>query len=206
MLSAFGLFSGVAQNPYFEPNNTWISLNGKVTEVTSADTFILNYGDGVIVVEMDDYDLDADAFKVAEGDRVQVNGWIDDDFFETTTIEARSVYVENLGTYFYASGADEEDAVPNISQPMRDSGMTIQGYVTKIDGRDFVVNTGKRQIVVDTSDMIYNPMDDEGFQQIEKGDRVSVSGSMDAELFEGHQLKAETIVTLRETVETGSES
>jgi hypothetical protein len=43
----------LAKNPYLQPNNAWISIDGTVKAVT-ADAFSLDYGDGSIIVEMDD--------------------------------------------------------------------------------------------------------------------------------------------------------
>ena len=72
-------------DPYELANNTWISLSGTVHAV-SPDTFELDYGEGNITVEMDDGDRDADAYKLLHGDKVTVNGLIDDDLFEMRTI------------------------------------------------------------------------------------------------------------------------
>ena len=80
---AFTLFSAsaFAQNPYAKPDNSWISIHGTVTSV-SADEFELDYGDGLISVEMDDGDRDADGYKLVKGDEVRVSGTIDDDFYK----------------------------------------------------------------------------------------------------------------------------
>lgn len=43
------------------------------------------------------------------------------------------------------------------------------------------LDTGSRMVTVDTVDMSYNPLDNEGFQKIKKGDRVSVSGMFDTD-------------------------
>ena len=112
ILTAFtaGATQAAEPNPYMRADGTWISISGEVTDVMP-DRFVLDYGESVITVEMDDGDRDADAYKLLEGDKVTVNGMIDDDFYETTTIEAESVYVEKLGTYFYASAVDEEDTL-----------------------------------------------------------------------------------------------
>ena len=79
--------SGVGRNrsPYTQPDDSWISLS--------------------VTVEMDDGDRDADAYKLLPGDKVNVVGKIDDNLFELISIEASSVYVEKLGTTFYASPA-----------------------------------------------------------------------------------------------------
>jgi uncharacterized protein YdeI (BOF family) len=190
-------FAAMAANPYLKPNNTWISISGSVEGVPTGDTFILNYDQGTITVEMDDWDNDADAYKLVEGDNVVVYGWIDDDIFETRTIEASSVYVENLGTYFYASGADEEDYIyPTVTVPVVVNTIGLQGTVSEVNGREFTLNTGLRKITVDTMDMLYNPMDDTGFQKIRKGDVVSVNGTIETDFFNDRQLSADSIVTL----------
>lgn len=185
----------LAEDPANKADDTWISVSGTVKSV-SPDTFILEYDNGTIPVEMDDGDNDADAYKVVVGDKVTVNGIIDDDLFERKTIEASSVYVEGLNTYFYASPVDEEDTFITYTTPVVVSSVVLQGTVTGVDGREFTLDTGTRMVTVDTVDMTYNPMDDEGFQKIKKGDRVSVSGMFDADLFEARKFDATSIVTL----------
>ena len=39
------------KSPYMQPDDTWISLSGTVTSV-SRDSFTLDYGKGVVTVEM----------------------------------------------------------------------------------------------------------------------------------------------------------
>ncbi len=187
------------ENPYLKADETWISIDGTVESV-SANSFELDYGTGVVTVEMDDGDRDADGYKFVKGDKVRVSGMVDDDLYETTTIEASSVYVEDLGTYFYASAIDDEDVDTFITYttPIVVSGTVVQGIVTDVDtfGSDFVINTGERSLTVDTDKMPYDPLDDEGYQKIEVGDRVSVTGDMESKFFEGREFSAESIVTL----------
>ncbi|MGB0742968.1 MAG: hypothetical protein ACPGSB_00445 [Opitutales bacterium] len=182
-------------NPYLKADDTWISLSGKVAEV-SPHTFELDYGDGLVTVEMDDWDMDNDAYKLIEDDKVIVNGIVDDDLFETTSIEASSVYVENIGTYFYANPADEEDLSITVTTPIVASRTVVQGTVSDVDGREISLNTGKSVIKVDTDELGYNPVDDAGYQKIEEGDRISVYGYMDDEFFDGRVLDALSITTL----------
>lgn len=149
----FGLtmaFSAAAQNPYLQANNTWISISGTDNAIPTANTFVLNYGDWTITVEMDDWNNDADAFKLMKGDKVPV-------------------VVNTVG---------------------------LQGTVSEVSGRKFMLNTGARKITVNTIDMPYNPMDGEGFQKIRKGDRVSMVGVMKTDLFNDRELHASSIVTL----------
>lgn len=201
LLAAFGIAlllglpAAADQNPYTQPDDTWISLSGTVESVT-ADAFTLDYGDGIVTVEMDDGDRDADAYALMEGDKVTVTGKVDDDFYETTTIEASSVYVENIDTYFYASAADEEDNFVTLTTPIVPSETVVQGTVTDVAINEFTIDTGLRKLTVEVDEMPYDPLDDEGYQKIEVGDRVSVRGHMSSDLFEGRELKATSVTTL----------
>ena len=185
-------------NPYTRADDTLISISGTVDSV-EPNSFMLDYGDGLVRVEMDDGDRDADAYKLLKGDKVTVSGIVDDDFFETTTIEAGTVYVENLGTTFFSSAVDEEDYEafdPSAVPPIVVSQTVVRGTVSKVEGDEFLVDTGLRMIRVDTESMTYDPLDDEGYLKIGKGDRVKVIGRMDTDLFEGRELKADAIVKL----------
>jgi len=186
-----------AQEPYAQPDDSWISIDGTVDAVY-ADRFVLDYGDGSITVEMDDGDRDADAYVLMEGDKVSVAGRIDDDFMEVATIEASSVYVESINTYFYASAVDEEDAFVTITQPVHVGNTVLQGTVTSASDEEFVLSEGGSAIRVEVEEMPYNPLDDEGYQRIEVGDVVSVTGEVDVDLFEGGEFVAESIIELRD--------
>ncbi len=186
----------MAKNPYARPDGSWISLNGTVVE-SDVDGFILDYGDGMVSVEMNDWDWYADAYPILGGDQVKVNGRVDDDLYETTSIEANSVYVKDLNTYFYANDTDEGELLtPDMTTVYIDNDLRLTGTVTKVDGREFTIDTGRREVTVDTSQMLYNPMDDKGFQQIDKGEFVSVTGDFDIGIFESNELVAESITTL----------
>lgn len=186
-----------AKSPYEKPDDTWISISGTVDTIDE-DAFTLDYGEGLITVEMDDGDRDADGYKLRPNDKVTVNGMVDDDFFEVTTIEASSVYVEDIGTYFYASSADEEDTFVTMDTPVTVSSTVLQGKVTEVNEESFMLDTGEQQIEVFVDSMPYDPLDDKGYQKIEEGDRVSVAGDIDDEFMEEQQLSADSVVTLSE--------
>jgi len=184
------------KNPYARADGTWISISGTV-ETVSADAFVLSYGDGIVTVEMDDGDRDADGYKLVKGDRVTVNGRIDDDFYETTKIEASSVYVEKLDTYFYASAADEEDYfLDSFSRPLVVAATIVRGRVTEVRDGEFTLDTGLRELTVEVDEMSFDPLDDEGYLKIEVGDRVRVDGRLDIDFFEGREIEAQSIVEL----------
>jgi len=189
-----------AEDPYEKPDDSWISISGTVGSPTE-DSFILDYGDGVVTVEMDDWDSYGDAAGLLDGDEVTVFGKVDDDLYEVTTIEASSVYVEDLNTYFYASADDEEDASQwVVTQPIVIGATNLRGTVTSVDAaeREFTIDTEDQQMTVEAEFVGYNPFDDHGFQKIEEGDRVSVNGIIDNDFFEGRVFEATSIVTLED--------
>ncbi len=182
-------------SPYAMAEGSVITIDGTVDSV-SPDSFVLDYGKDVVTVEFDDGDRDSDAYKFVNGDRVSVTGLIDDDFYEMTTIEASSVYVENINTSFYASAVDEEDRVVWVNTPLVISSYTVHGTVSDTDDDSFTLDTGMRELTVDTEDMLYDPLDDVGYQKIEEGDIVSVSGYLDGGLFGDQEVDARFITTL----------
>jgi uncharacterized protein YdeI (BOF family) len=186
------------KDPYRQPDGTWISLSGTVKRV-EPDAFVLEFHQGTVTVEMDDGDRDADAYALLEGDRVTVSGRIDDDFFETTTIEASSVYVEKLATAFYASAEDEEDArrFLGVSTPIAVSTVLVRGTVTAIADDGFTLDTGDRRLEVAVGAMPHDPLDDEGDLRIGLGDAVQVTGVLDRDLFADRRLLARAIVELQ---------
>ena len=185
-------------DPYAMADETWITINGTVESVRP-DLFTLDYGEGVVAVEMDDGDRDADAYNLVAGDDVTVSGRIDDDFFETTTIEASAVYVKGLGTTFFSSSIDEEDretAGTFVTAPVPLTYMTVQGRVTRVSDDEFIVDTGNRQLTVATDELGYDPLDNKGYQKIEVGDRVRVSGKIEYEFFGGREINADSVIEL----------
>jgi len=180
-----------------KPDGSWVSLSGQVASHTP-DAFTLDYGEGTITVETDDWDSIGDAWTIAEGDSVTVYGRVDDGLYQNRRIEAGSVYIEDLDTMVTApSAADEEEVLPvtytYLSVPA-DYDYQVAGTVTSISGREFTIDTGDRKISVDTMQMAYNPLDDDGVVQIGEGDFVSVSGDLDLNVFDENEISAEAII------------
>lgn len=209
ILAAFALAaSASAQDPYEQPDDSYISLSGTVTSSTPS-SFMLDYGEGVVLVEMDDWDWYGDAYGILPEDDVTVYGYVDDDLYETTSIEASSVYVEDLNTYFYASGADEEGMAEDklaahTTTTWYDYDYTVTGTVESVSGREFTIDTGTREMTVDTWQLGYNPLDDEGFLKIEEGDRVTVYGDLILDVFNNREVSAEALVKLQGDARGGS--
>jgi uncharacterized protein YdeI (BOF family) len=187
-------------NPYTKANDSWVSLTGTVAN-SGAERFLLDYGSGAITVEMDDWDSYDDTARLRDGERVTVYGFIDSDFYQSRSIEAQSVYVFERNTYYFASGDDEEDLWYTyhggyFMDVPEGSWVTVAGTVTDVSGGEFKVKTAGGDIMVDVDRMSYNPLDEDGYQRIDVGDRVTVTGTIDDEFFEGKEIKARTITTM----------
>ncbi|MDX1536232.1 NirD/YgiW/YdeI family stress tolerance protein [Arsukibacterium sp.] len=178
-------------------DGSWVSLSGKVVSHTP-EAFTLDYGEGTILVETDDWDSIGDGWAINESDKVTVYGVVDNGFYESKTIEAGSVYIEDSNTMVTAPSTADEEGMPvtytYFSVPA-DYDFQIAGTVTSISGREFTVDNGQRKVTVDTINMGYNPLDSIGVQQIEKGDFVSVSGDLDVNIFDNNEITAESIVS-----------
>ena len=186
----------LAKDPKQLPNNSWISLSGTVA-AASVSNFELDYGQGLVIVEMDDWEWYKETYLILPGDRVTVYGYVDDDFLENTTIEASAVYVVELNSFFYANNDDEEDVLEtSLTQKYADRGLQLRGVITAIDGRRLTIDTAKRELKVDTGEMFYNPLDDKGYQQLKVGDYIQVNGKLDNHVFKKSTIVADSITTL----------
>lgn len=195
----------VAGSPIDKTDGSWINITGTVVEPTS-DEFTLDFGKGTIVVEMDSWDWYGDAYNLIDGDIVSVSGRVDNDFYHSATIEAGRVWVYGLNTYFYANPVDEE-GIEHSFDFLNDSahaGVGYTGTITEVDGREFTLDIGDNTLEVDTSSMEYNPLDDKGFQQLEVGHRVYVSGAIDTNWLVDRELDANRVITLVGDRRTGN--
>lgn len=206
LISLCAAGSALAFNPKASHfgDNDWISVTGDV-KTTNMDRFTLAFDEGKITVEMDDWDDYNETRQLNKGEKVTVYGNIDDSFYEKRSIEADVVYVHGRNTFYYANDADEEGdymyshyfSVPTVMIP-DGTWMNVIGKVKQINGRELVVDTGVYEVTVDTIAMGYNPVDNKGLQHIEVGDKISVTGDLDADIFEKNEIMADSIVTLNE--------
>jgi hypothetical protein len=205
VLALFGLLGTAAAQeptPSAQPDDSRINISGTVVEAWG-DGFRLDYADGTVVVEFDDLDDLPEAAALAPGDDVTVHGRIDDSTFEQTRIEARAVFVEALRTYFYASARDEEGFDDSFHTERETGEATLRGTVqsTSPELDTFELDTGESVVTVDTATLDYDPFDDQGYQTIETGWPVSVSGRVTRQFFEGRELEATSVITLERPAE-----
>lgn len=95
------------------------------------------------------------------------------------------------------SSADEETIPTTITYFAipTDVDLQVTGTVSSVKGREFKIDTGAREMTIDTLSMGYNPLDQHGLQKIEKGDLVTVTGNLDKDFFGGRELEAENIIS-----------
>jgi uncharacterized protein YdeI (BOF family) len=216
LVLAFPATSFAQNNATSLTDSTWTSITGTVTDVNN-DILTVDYKGGLMTVEVDDFDWSSDVNPtdrppIAIGEKVRVYGRVDKDFFETRKIEASSVYAVDRNSYYIASSLDEEDSLwhkPLVIGDLVDAtdapGVTVSGTVSGVDGRTMTLTVGGSSVAVDTSDMLYNPLDDIGLQEISKGDVVQATGTLDDDFFTNRELIA-TRVTSIEDAPPGDDS
>lgn len=172
-----------------------ISLAGTVVS-TKPDSFLLDIGRHNVTVEMDDWDWFKEGKALKRGDRVVVSGRVDDDLWETKKIEASSVYVQNLGVTFYASGADEEDLASALV--LVNPVTSASGTVTSVEGQEFTIGSANGPVRVDMTKLSVRPV-------LKVGDRVNAWGDLDVDAREKLELMAAGVAVLsRDTSKTST--
>src|SRR5262245_10704873 len=83
-------------DPPGHPDGSWIGISGHV-ESTSPGSFMLDYGDGTIKVELEPTSTKQHAF--IQDEKVIVYGIVDAGLFKARTIKAHAVYVESMKAY-----------------------------------------------------------------------------------------------------------
>lgn len=203
---AFSTGGASAQDPYLLKDNTQITISGTVTSADD-NSFVLDYGGGTITVELGGLDWgfgrDDEESQIKSGEKVVVTGEVDDELFETTKIEADHVFIQDLGTQFSSPRQDQQQQQPLYAATWTfiDFDTIVEGKVTSVsqEKQQFALRTGTTStetLVVDVSNLPNNPVDQDGFQQIKKGDRVAVSGDLDDQFIESRKLIAENVVSL----------
>ena len=167
-------------------------------------SFTLDYGEGVVLVEMNEWGpLDewgplSDGKAIRAGETVRVTGLVDRTFFESQRIEAGTIYVYDRNTV-YAAGKPARETLGytyayDLPPPVG-TWVDLRGTVQSVSGREFVLRTGGGLVTVDTVEMGYNPLDDIGLQKLDPGDFVSVFGELESGLFGALEIHAENVTS-----------
>ncbi|MDQ8189100.1 NirD/YgiW/YdeI family stress tolerance protein [Roseibacillus persicicus] len=204
--SALALFSAgtlFAASPYTMPNNSWIELDGKVTEVNSR-SFLLDYGKGEIRVEIDDYDFFEEAYNVIENDRVKVRGKVDADPNEERTIEASAVVLKDHGVTLRANAEDEEDIIVKFvtPSPVVHPALELRGTIERFEDGKMILQTATHTHRIDLDDASLRNMRGALISDtLRVGDFLSVVGVQDKKLFGTDEFDANTVYLLKKITE-----
>ena len=178
-------------DPHDRGDGSWIGITGHV-ESTAPGSFILDYGDGTIKVELEPTSSQQHAF--IQDEKVRVYGAVDAGLFKAKTIKAHAVYVESMKTYVCTT----EGAEPVLTSfaPTIFSGVMIHGRVTAVNGSTLMVDEGDQLIEVDASKLDTAAGGTATGAPVKVGDLVTVVGHMDEGLFT-HKLEASSLDIVR---------
>ncbi|YCM43663.1 hypothetical protein V2O64_20365 [Verrucomicrobiaceae bacterium 227] len=181
-------------SPWDKDDGEWITIAGKIT-VAGVNKFTLDYGKGAVVVEMDDYDRELEGFHLKVDDKVIVVGRVDADTGQKRSIEAASVYVENINKSFFASADDEEEVIAKLRKASANgTGLALTGKVIFIADDLMTIDNGYQVFDVKTSLLTEKPFDKEGLLQLEVGDKVTAYGTITDGFVEGRMLVASQVI------------
>jgi hypothetical protein len=173
-----------AHDPHQVAEGSWVGITGQV-ESTSPGSFMLDYGDGNIKVQLEPTSTKKHDF--IKDEQVRVYGVMDDGFFTAKTIKAHAVYVESLKSY--ACTTEGAETICSSFAPVIYSGVVVHGRVTAASPGTVQVDDGDKVINIDTSDL-QTASGDKGMAPAAKeGDLVTVMGHMDEGFF-SRKLKA----------------
>lgn len=184
---------------YTAQDGTLVTLSGTAVD-PNLETFRLDYGGGSILVEMDDFDYWPEALTLTNGQKVQVTGYIDDDFAELRTVKATTVYIKNLNMHLFDKSVDQEKSSyhNSVNHDFDAGSISMTGMVTETrpfhDEMD--VAFGGLNMQVDTDNLNYDVYGATGPQQIVAGDRVRIYGELDEGIFERDEISASAVVKL----------
>ena len=187
--------AAAAQTPMTKMDQEWVSVTGPISNV-NAEGFRIDYGAGELPVEWDGI-LPTSTHGLRNGDWVHVSGRIDDSLWERRSIEGWSLYSSRLQERFWANSADEEGDYSSfalIDLPDQGEWLGMTGEVVSVDPaeHEMVIDTGARNMQVDTTDMGVPVL-------ATRGDHVSVYGQLDdADLWDGREIDASSVVILNQ--------
>lgn len=184
----------------YEPGAAAI-LSGTVASIGD-EQFKLDYGQQEeITVELDEWDWSGQLDeRLSEGQQVTVSGTIDENWTERRAIDADNIYVTTDYTYYYIVDENPAYTAQQSQRETQQDGtfLSTRGEVKDVSEDQITLESQGNTIQVDTSELAYDPLDEEGVQQIKEGDRIYVFGDIDEEFFENRTMSAESLISLRQ--------
>ncbi len=182
------------QDPRSQDDGSWIAIKGTVKSV-GHDDFLLDHGNGTITVKLQPEEAQEKEHEFIKDESVTVFGVVDENFFKSTTILARAVYVESLSTYVYRT--DGVDEFITMATPVIPSGTVVHGTIKKVEADKIMIDEGDRMITVDTSLLTKDedPATLESTAGLSEGDEVVAVGVMDKDFWTGRTFRATSLLS-----------
>lgn len=187
------------------PDESYVSVTGNIGDIRSNE-FDLKYGNGkTITVELDQFGWEGNETKyLVPGESATVYGYIDDDLFEGREIEAFNIQLNESYVYYYNTDSGDNQYYNMSGNEQRDeTTVSMTGQVSKVDDDQFTLTNKNGSVRVDVSELGYDPLDNQGVQQIVNGDRVYVYGKLDSNFFDKQEIAASGLVELVGTSPSG---
>lgn len=175
-----------------------VILSGTIDSIDE-EKFVLDYGEDKISVDIAAWEWsDQIDQRLSEGKQVTVSGTVDQGLFDRREIKADNIYVTNDFTYYYIVDENPAYGAQQSERETQQDGtfLSTRGEVTEVSDKGITVESQGGSIKVDLSELAYDPLDAEGVQRIEKGDRVYVFGDIDENFFQNQTMSAESLITL----------
>ncbi|MFP4364164.1 MAG: hypothetical protein ACLFR1_09870 [Spirochaetia bacterium] len=185
-----------------ESETAWLTLAGEVTNIQE-NSFDLDYGNGTVIVDMEDWDSELSSMPIENGLDVIVSGEIDENFNNDVQMEAEGIYLKDDESFLISQSADRKARsdlrrYAALPEPLENGEFSIQGIV--IDDhpnmREIVLAIGTGVVTVDLSELGRNVQDTQGDRHIEFGERVAVFGDFSLRFFEENTLLADRVIEL----------
>ena len=177
-----------------------VVLTGTIGEIRD-DEFDLNYGaNSAITVELDRFNWTDNATDfLTTGQKVTIEGYIDDDLFEGREIEAYNMHIHQNATYYLT---DTNNATPSdyaVNGVSLEDGayITVTGTVTEVHAAKFsIITSAGDKFSVDAKDLDPPLRLTNGTYFVAPGDHVNIRGNFDMRYYQNKTVFADRVIKL----------
>lgn len=182
-----------------QSDTTWASISGLIHKVEPG-FIMVDYGYGIVTVSTNQLNFSDQAKSELKQDaKVTITGPITDEFLVKNRMHAYSVYMQESNTAVVAAGQQSAHADLMLSAVDSDTDkgqLTLIGTVGDFTDDGFALKLGEKQLGVETDDMDNDPRDNEGFGQLQVGDRIRVKTKIDEDFSSEYEVDAESFIRL----------
>jgi len=186
-------------DPSYLSDSSWATFSGSITD-TEQNFFTLDYGNGEITVSLNELDNNK-AYSFKEGHTVTVTGQIDKTFFDNAILNASTVYIDVLNTTLFSNSMDANDRIAFTNSryaELQDDVVTLIGWVEQTDELmdSITLDIGEQTVEVNLDSLSFDPFAEGGLIQLDKGDRVKVTTSIDEAVLSDYRFEAKSLIVL----------